>query len=53
VSVYDARTGERVGYYLSEAADFYVTNVWLDADRLVYTADGGVLYDGQLIPARR
>lgn len=53
VAVYDARTGERIGYYLSEAADFYMTNVWLSGDRLVYTADGGVLYDGELIPSRQ
>lgn len=53
VAVYDARTGERVGHYLSEAADFYVTNVWLDGRRLVYTADGGVLYDGNLVPSVR
>ena len=47
-AVYDAHTGKRIGYFDTEAADFYVTNVWLAGDHLIYTTDGGVLFAGQL-----
>ena len=48
VSVYDVATGERISYLQVTSADFYVTNVWLGGDRLVFTTDAGVLLDGRL-----
>jgi hypothetical protein len=41
-------TGERLAYFQTEAADFYVTNVWLLGNRLLFTTDAGVLKDGLL-----
>jgi WD40 repeat protein len=46
VAVYEIATGERRLYFESTAADFYVTNVWLGGDRLLFTTDAGVLFDG-------
>lgn len=46
VAVYEIATGERRLYVESGAADFYVTNVWLGGDRLLFSTDAGVLFDG-------
>lgn len=48
VGVYDAQTGDTICYFDVGASDFYVTNVWLRDNRLIYTTDGGVLFDGVL-----
>lgn len=46
VAVYETATGERRLYFEIAAADFYVTNVWLGGDRLLFSTDAGVLFDG-------
>lgn len=48
VGIYDAASGKRLFYTDVEASDFYVTNVWLRGTRLIYTTDGGVIFDGNL-----
>ena len=48
VAVYDIATGERRLYFEITASDFYVTNVWLGGDRLLFSTDAGVLYDGRV-----
>lgn len=47
VSVHDATTGKRLAYFQTVAADFYVTNVWLRGNRVIFTTDAGVLFDGE------
>jgi hypothetical protein len=46
VAVYEISTGERRLYFSIAAADFFVTNVWLGGDRLLFSTDAGVLFDG-------
>ncbi len=46
VAVYEIATGERRLYFSIAAADFFVTNVWLGGDRLLFSTDAGVLFDG-------
>jgi len=46
VAVYEIASGERRLYFEIAAADFYVTNVWLGGDRLLFSTDAGVLFDG-------
>ena len=46
VAVYEIATGERRLYFEIAAADFYVTNVWLGGDRLLFSTDAGVVFDG-------
>ena len=48
VAVYEVATGERRLYFEIGAADFYVTNVWLGGDRLLFSTDAGVLFDGRV-----
>jgi WD40 repeat protein len=48
VGVYDAESGKPIGGFDVEASDFYVTNVWLRGNRLIFTTDSGVLFDGVL-----
>lgn len=48
VAVYEIGTGQRHLYFETSAADFYVTNVWLGGDRLLFSTDGGTLFDGWL-----
>ena len=48
VAVYEIATGERRLYFEIAAADFYVTNVWLGGDRLLFSTDAGVLFDGSV-----
>jgi WD40 repeat protein len=48
VALYDANKGERLMYFQTEASDFYVTNVWLLGNRLIFTTDAGVLKDGEI-----
>jgi WD40 repeat protein len=46
VAVYEIATGERRLYLQLSSADFYVTTVWLAGDRMVFSTDAGVLFDG-------
>ena len=46
VAVYETATGERRLYFEIAAADFYITNVWLGGDRLLFSTDAGMLFDG-------
>lgn len=46
VAVYETATGERRLYFDIAAADFYVTTAWLSGDRLLFSTDAGVLFDG-------
>ena len=48
VAVYHIATGERRLYFEIAAADFYVTNVWLAGDRLLFSTDSGVLFEGHV-----
>jgi WD40 repeat protein len=48
VAVYDIATHERRLYFETNASDFYVTNVWLGGDRLLFSTDAGVLFDGRV-----
>lgn len=45
VAVYDS-AGERRLYMTLTASDFYITNVWLGGDRLLFSTDTGVIFDG-------
>lgn len=46
VALYETNKGERLMYFQTEASDFYITNVWLLGNRLLFTTDAGVLKDG-------
>jgi len=46
VAVYQIETGERRLYLQLSSADFYVTSVWLGGDRILFSTDAGVLFDG-------
>jgi WD40 repeat protein len=48
VGVYDAANGNTLAYFRVTASDFYVTNGWLSGDRLIFTTDSGVMFDGLL-----
>jgi len=48
VAVYEIATGKQRLYFEIAAADFYVTNVWLGGDRLLFSTDAGVLFDGRV-----
>ena len=48
VAVYEIATAERRLYFEIAAADFYVTTVWLGGDRLLFSTDAGVLFDGSV-----
>lgn len=48
IGVYDAGSGKTVAYFRTSASDFYVTNGWLGGDRLIFTTDSGVMFDGVL-----
>ena len=48
LAAYDIAIGEQRLYFEIAAADFYVTNVWLSGDRLLFSTDAGVLFDGRV-----
>lgn len=45
IAVYD-QLGQRRLYLRTAASDFYVTNAWLGGDRLLFSTDAGVIFDG-------
>ena len=48
VAVYEIASGKRRLYFEIAAADFYVTALWLGGDRLLFSTDSGVLFDGRV-----
>ena len=48
VALYDIATAKQRLSFSIAAADFYVTNVWLSGERLLFTTDAGVLFDGRV-----
>lgn len=46
VAIIDIASGEERLYIKVTASDFYVSNVWLSGDRLLFSTDTGVLFDG-------
>ena len=46
VVIVDIASGKEKFNIQMAAADFYVTNVWLGGDRLLFSTDAGVLFDG-------
>ncbi len=48
VGVFDAETGKLISYTQTETAAFWVEKVWLNANRLIYATDTGVIYIGTL-----
>jgi WD40 repeat protein len=48
VAVYEIASGERRLYLQMSSADFYVTTVWLAGDRMLFSTDAGVLFDGTI-----
>lgn len=48
VALYDIAAAKQRLSFESAAADFYVTNVWLSGDRLLFSTDAGVLFDGRV-----
>lgn len=49
VGVFERTTGNLVCYEESGAAVFYAEKAWLAGDRLIFTTDTGVLFDGRLV----
>jgi WD40 repeat protein len=48
IGVYDAADGKALADFRITASDFYITNGWLSGDRLIFTTDSGVMFDGVL-----
>ncbi|HKQ78031.1 MAG TPA: hypothetical protein VJ810_30315, partial [Blastocatellia bacterium] len=48
VAVFDATDGRELLSIAVASADFYVTNVWLSGDRLIFTTDAGVMLAGRI-----
>lgn len=48
IGVYDATNGSKLADFRVPSTDFYITNGWLSGDRLIFTADSGVMFDGLL-----
>ena len=46
LEIYDAFSGDQITAFETMYSDFYVTNLWLKGDRLIFTTDAGVLFDG-------
>jgi WD40 repeat protein len=48
IAVHDAASGKTLADFSTSASDFYVTNGWLSGDRLIFTTDSGVMFEGAL-----
>jgi WD40 repeat protein len=48
VAVYDLEARQAVFATRTDDADFEITNVWTAANRLIFTTDAGILFDGEL-----
>jgi WD40 repeat protein len=49
LQVYDANNGDEILNLRVPASDFYVTNVWVNQSRVIFTTDAGVMFDGRLV----
>ena len=49
VGIFDRATGSLVSYTQTSASAFYVEKVWVSGDRMIFTTDTGVMFDGRLI----
>ena len=49
VGIFELPTGNLVSYTRTSAAAFYVEKVWVSGDRMIFTTDTGVMFDGRLI----
>jgi WD40 repeat protein len=49
VGIFESATGKLVCYEQSGAAVFYAEKAWVRGDRLIFTTDTGVLFDGRLV----
>jgi len=48
VAIYDRKTMRLVSYVRTSAAALYVETVWIRGDRVIFTTDTGVVFDGRL-----
>lgn len=48
VAIFDRKTTRVVAYTRTSAAAFYVETVWIRGDRIIFTTDTGVVFDGRL-----
>lgn len=51
VGIFERATGKLVCYEESRAAAFYAEKAWVGGDRLIFTTDTGVMFDGRLVKA--
>ena len=49
IGIFERATGNLVCYELSGAAVFYAEKAWVRGDRLIFTTDTGVMFDGRLV----
>lgn len=49
VGIFDRATGNLLCYTQTSAAGFYVEKVWVSGDRMIFTTDTGVMFDGRLL----
>ena len=49
VGIFDRETGSLVSYTRTSASAFYVEKVWVGGDRMIFTTDTGVMFDGRII----
>ncbi|HEX6715839.1 MAG TPA: hypothetical protein VF088_01940 [Pyrinomonadaceae bacterium] len=48
VGIFDRETGRLLAYTRTSAAAFYVEKVWTNGNRMIFTTDTGVMFDGIL-----
>ena len=53
IGIFERATGNLVCYELSGAAAFYAEKAWVRGDRLIFTTDTGVMFDGRLVKSTR
>jgi hypothetical protein len=46
VQFYEASSGKAIAEFRVQGADFYITNAWMADNRLIFTTDAGLLFDG-------
>ena len=48
VGIFDRETGRLLCYTRTSAAAFYVEKIWVNGNRMIFTTDTGVMFDGTL-----